>query len=597
MIDNKFIIKCDRIGKKKMYSISFEYNVGLIDKIKSFDIEKRKWNPNNKAWEISVDALYDLMLSYKASNGIFFDFNGEENKKTFIELHKKIKEEKKKKEDELLLLEKNKKSWNKLKKGFDKNYYKYSDELHSLLNDGVKLYPHQIAATMFINETRSGLISHEMGLGKTLVSILYVEMNKFNKVVVITPNSLKFNFYNEVNKFTKSKAHIVNWNKNKHTIEESKYIILNYEFFNSRNFRKAEEKWDSLGLKKIDALIVDECQRLKNSKSNTYKNYKKIFSKKIFNNEPIKVFLSGTPSPNRAYELYNVLNEISPLEFKTKKHFYEYYCGMFYDYWNGWGYVTNTEEQKFEELYEKISPYTHRKRKFEVLTDLPDKTFQRVVLGMSDQEEKKYAEIEKSTADNIRDIEPKPHHLSILMELRKYLSKIKKEKIIEIVNDIIDTGEKVVIIDFFKNTLIELNEIFGDISVLHTGSQTIEERQDAILKFQETKSNTKIFLGTIDVTKEGLTLTASSKMFLLTLPFVPGVYDQITDRLHRIGQKNPVNIYIPVFENTIDLLTLQLIDDKKTELSVVMDNEKYINEMKIDFMNNIFKHIIKKHKK
>jgi SNF2 family DNA or RNA helicase len=595
MNDNVFIIKCQRMGRKAVYAVSFEYNVNVIDRIKELNGKDRKWNPDNSCWELTVKGLFLLINSYKGINEIFFDFGGEEDKKRFLQLveTERKKEEKIRKDKETL--EENKKRWNEYKEELEKNFEKYSDELHSLLNPGIKLYPHQIIATMFINKIRSGLVSHEMGLGKTIISILFAELNKFNKVVVITPNSLKFNYYNEVKKFTNSKAHIVNWKKNEYSIEESRYIILNYEFFNSSDARYAKSKWDALNIKKIDALVADECQRLKNSKSNSYKNYKKIFNEKIFRNEPNKVFLSGTPSPNRVYELYNVLNQISPLEFKRKKDFYEHYCGMYYDFWSGWGYVTNTEDQKFEELYEKISPYTHRKRKFEVLTDLPEKTFQRVLLEMNNSEEKEYNNIEKSTADDIDELDPKPHHLSVLMDLRKYLSNIKRNKIVDIIYDIVNTGEKVVIIDFFKQSLRELKEEFGEISVIHTGDQTIEERQDAISKFQDVKSNVKIFLGSTDVTKEGLTLTASSKMFLLTLPFVPGVYDQITDRLHRIGQKNAVNIYIPIFENTIDLLTLQLIDDKKSELSVVMDNEKYVNTMKTDLMKNIFKHLIKKY--
>ena len=587
-------IVCKKIGRRSAYAVSFDYNLDFIEKIKKLDKEERKWDPSEYYWEISAKGLFLLILQHKGNNTIFFDFGGESHKKIFLNLIEKIKETEKKKEEKKITLEKNKKEWVEFKENIETTYHQYSDRLHKLLNPNIKLFPHQITAVMYMNKVRNTLISHEMGLGKTVSSILFVEMNNFERVIVLAPNSLKFNYYNEVLKFTKSKPHIVNWNKNKYTIEESKYVIINYEFFNSKNKMKCDEKWKKLGITKIDALVSDECQRLKNSQSNTYKNFKRIFSDKIFNKETNKIFLSGTPAPNRAYELYNVLNQISPLEFNRKNDFYEQYCGMTYDYWNGWGYVLNTEMQKLDELYEKISPYTHRKRKKDVLKDLPDKSFQKIVLEMTPEEEKEHLSIERDTANNIvPDI--RPHHLTILMELRKNLSKIKKNKIVDIVEDIVSTGEKVVIVDFFKEPLRELKKIFGDISVIHTGDQTIEERGEAVKEFQNPNSKIKIFLGGLDVTKEGLTLTESSKMFLLTLPFVPGVYDQISDRLHRIGQKNAVNIYIPIFENTIDLLTLQLLDDKKTELSKVMDNEDYVNEMTTDIMKNIFKHLTKKY--
>ena len=155
--------------------------------------------------------------------------------------------------------------------------------MHALLDGEVKLYPHQIVASMFMNVTRSTLISHEMGLGKTLSAILFVEMNGFEKVVVITPNSLKFNFYEEVKKFTNSTAYIVNWRKNTCTLEDAKYVIVNYDFFNPNiKSKRFDPKWQKLDIGSIDCVICDECQRLKNTKSNTYKNFKRTFKKKIF---------------------------------------------------------------------------------------------------------------------------------------------------------------------------------------------------------------------------------------------------------------------------------------------------------------------------
>jgi len=594
MSSSVFDVRCERIGRKNKYSLSFGYNPKLIGVLKSFDRESRKWNPQAKVWEVTTKTLFKLILTYKNDDDIFFKFPTDKDREIFIGLVEKEKQkhlESKRKKDQL---EKNKKEWVEYKEYLENNLKTHGESLKKHLKPGIELYPHQIVAAHYINKVRNVLITHEMGLGKTLSSIVFTEMNDFDKVVVLTPNSLKFNFFNEVEKFTNSKAHIVNWGKNKYTIEESKYIILNYEFFNSKNKSVADHKWEKLGIKKIDALISDECQRIKNSKSNTYRNFKRIFSDKIFNGTPNKVFLSGTPAPNRAYELYNVLNQISPIEFPRKTDFYEHYCGMTFDSFTGWGYIIDTENQKFEELFQKISPYTHRKRKKDVLKDLPDKTYQKLILELDKSEVKEYENIEEETTSKIvPDI--KPHHLSILMGVRKFLSRKKSEKIIEVVGDIVATGEKVVIIDFFKKPLYDLKEKLGDISVIHTGDQTIEERNEAIKKFQDPTSNIKVFLGGLDVTKEGLTLTASSKMFLLTLPFVPGVYDQISDRLHRIGQKNAVNIYIPVFDETIDLLTLDLLNDKKRELKTVIDNEKHVDEIKTNILENVFNYITNKY--
>lgn len=601
-MDNQtYIVRCEKLKRKRKYSLKSEYNQSFVEQIKKLESEDRSWNPQKKVWELTVLGLYALIKSYRGSDLIFFDFGSDKKRDKFRDLVNKVKKELLQKKLEEERLNENKKRWLDFKQKIEKDFEKYSTGLHSLLKKDIKIMPHQMVATLFANEVRKVLISHEMGLGKTLVSILFVEMNDFNKVIVLTPNSLKFNYYNEVEKFTNSKAHIVNWKRNKYTIEESKYIILNYDYFNSSNFSIAEGKWKELNIKKFDALVCDECQRLKNSKSNTYKNFKKIFKDKNFTGEPNKIFMSGTPAPNRAYELYNILNQISPLEFKRKDDFYRDYCGMVYDFWNGWGYVTNTEDQKLEELYNAIAPYTHRKRKKDVLKDLPEKTYQKVLLEFTNEEEKKYDSIENATMDQLVETiggytvpETKPHHFNILLNLRQYLADRKVNHVVKIVKDIIDTGDKVIIIDFFKKTLKDLKEHYGEIAVIHTGDQTPEERNEAVKEFQDKKSNKKIFLGGMDVTKEGLTLTAANKMFLLTLPFVPGVFDQLTDRIHRYGQDRGVYIYIPIFNNTIDGETFRLLHEKKTELTTVMDNEKYKDETKTDFLNNIFKFLKQK---
>ena len=524
-----FRIVCEKVPRKQSYFISFTYNDQLIKRIKEFDVEDRKWNGINKVWELKALALLNLIKSYKGSKKLLFDFGDDKKRSVFVNLIKKLELTEKKKKEDIEKLKENKLLWVKRKDELEDNYLSFSKKAHSGLNDNISLYPHQITAIMFTNLVRNTLISHEMGLGKTLVSIGYIEINSFEKIVVITPNSLKFNYYNEVEKFTNSKAHIVNWKKNKYSIEESKYIILNYEYFNSSDKKFLDTKWRKLGIGLIDVVICDESHRLKNTKANTYKNFKRIFTEKIFKNKKVsKIFLSGTPAPNRAYELYTILNQISPLDFKTKKYFYEYYCGMTYDV-NGWGWETNIGESKFEELYHKIAPYTHRKRKADVLTDLPDKIYQKIVFEMSSIESYKYDGIKRGAITEYHN-NPSNNPLTTLLRLRQYTSNLKVKQVSEIVDSIIDTGEKIVIVDVFKSTLLELKKKYGDIAGLHTGDQSVEERAEIVSKFQDPNSSMKIFIGSIQTCNYGLTLTAADKMFILTLPYSVGEYDQVADR-------------------------------------------------------------------
>ena len=260
---NIFVVSCERIPRRKFYYVKFPYNEQIIKRIKELPEGTRKWLPSVVAWEVSTASLMEIIKSYRGSDKIYFDFGNEDSRKVFKSQVLKIIEEEKERTRLIDQLNQNKENWLKYKLDLEETYVHHIDEMHKLLNDNIVLYPHQIVSALFMNATKNTLISHEMGLGKTLSSILYVEMNDFNKVVVITPNSLKFNYLGEVEKFTNSKAHIVNWGKNgkknKYGIAESKYIILNYDYFNPGSHANFVSKWEKLKIGKIDVLICDEC--------------------------------------------------------------------------------------------------------------------------------------------------------------------------------------------------------------------------------------------------------------------------------------------------------------------------------------------------
>ncbi len=935
-----FVVRCDRIAKRQAYELRFPINDQLLQRIRELPDDQRKWDSLNKLWILTTPALLSLIKKYKGSTKIHFDFGSEDSRKVFVQQIRKIEIAEAEKRKFIAELNVKKEHWVQYKKELEEKYEQYSDQCHSLLKEGVKLYPHQIVAAMFMNVTRNTLISHEMGIGKsqdldcklvtpngwirmgdikvgnfvigsdgkpkkvlgvypqgmkdiyeitfndgttarscdehlwnvntyirnwrknpfmtktlreimneglkfdngnnkwyipiikpiefetkelkidpyvlgcllgdggisirntigfttideqikfeierrlpenhrlvirknsikdygltsdgknnyinqalkkynlkgcnshtkfipndfkfasikqrlellqgildtdghvtkqqglieitlaskqliddvqfiieslggvgrvhekwvnyngekrlyyrlhiklppeftpfklkrkieafvapskylpnraivdvkyvgkkdaqcimvdsddhlyatdhcilthnTLSSILYVEMNGFEKVLVITPNSLKFNFYNEVEKFTNSTAYVVNWRKNKCGIENAKYVIVNYEFFNSASKEKFIAKFKKLKIDKLDCVIADESQRLKNTKANTYKNYKRTFTEKIFKGGRVsKIYLSGTPAPNRAYELYTVLNQISPIDFATKKYFYEYYCGMTYDVYGGWGYITDTAEQKLEELYHKIAPFTHRKRKFEVLQDLPDKIYQRIILEMNDREAAVYEDIENSVANEFV-VHPTHNPMTIMLRLRQYTSHLKIASVIELIENILETGEKVVVVDYFKEPLYQLKEALGDIAGLHTGDQSVEERAEIVKQFQDPDSSMKVFVGSIQTCNYGLTLTAASKLFIMTLPYSVGEYDQVADRLHRIGQKETVNIYPLLYPDTIDDYVYSSIEGKRKEIVKVIDNEDYKSNVEESVIADVIQRIKQKHKK
>lgn len=590
-----FVVTCERIKKQAWYMVRFLANNQLNDRIKALPPELRTFSVEDHCWHVHTKGLYEIIKSYKRSEKIKFEF-GIEGRQDFLAQIKKLDEIEVEKVNKLEALKLKNAEAIAFKEELEANYKKYEPEVLKHLKEGISLYPHQVVAAMFLKKVKSGLLSLEMGLGKTLCSIAFAEMMGFKKVFVITPNSLKFNYYDEVEKFTKgSKAHIINFKNNKYSLSEAKYVIVNYDYFNGGDKKKVTKKFEKLDLGFIECVICDESHMIKNTDSNTYKNFKRIF-KEI----PCKVFLSGTPAPNRAIELYTVLNQIAKLDFPTKKFFYETYCGMVQDPNARGGWRFEGGMAKLEELFHKITPYTYRRRKSDVLKDLPDKIYNRIVVEMTPEQQETYNKIEEGVANEIfsSDELSAVNVLTIMLRLRQYTSLLKIDATVELTKRLVDEGEKAVVVDMFKPPLIKLYEKIGkEIAVLHTGDQDEIERNRVKNDFQDPNGKAKVFIASIPTTKYGLTLTAASKLFMTSLPFSVGEYDQVADRCHRIGQKDTVFIYPLIVKDSIDEHIFNMIEKKRKEITKVMDNEDYKSNVDETVLSEVLAFLRKKYSK
>jgi SWI/SNF-related matrix-associated actin-dependent regulator 1 of chromatin subfamily A len=611
-----FTVQCEKIGKGTWFKVAFPPNNQLNERIKLTAKHHHKWSFEDHCWHLHIKALYEIIKIYRKSDKIKFEF-GAEGRVLFLEQIKKIDEVLEVKADKLERLKQKNTEALAWKKELDENYQKYEADVLKFLKSDIKLYPHQVVAVMFLKKVINGLLSLEMGLGKTLCSIGYAEMMGFKKVLVITPNSLKYNYFDEVKKFTNgSKPHIIKQKpktkkqkekeanskikvvpKVNREQDEANYVIVNYDYFNGADFKRVNQKFKDLNLGFIECVVLDESHMIKNTQSNTYKNIKKLI-KEI----PSKVFLSGTPAPNRTKELFTVLNMISPLDFPTKTEFYEQYCGLTYipkgkdddpendESWDrSKGWQQSEGGMRLEELYHKIAPYTYRKRKFEVLKDLPDKIYQKIVLEMTDEQQEQYNKIEEGVANEIFGDEQMSsvNILTIMLRLRQYTSMIKVPPTVDLAKRLLDEDEKSVIVDMFKPPIAEMKKLLGDVGGLHTGDEDMEERNAVKNEFQDPNGKIKVFLASIATTKYGLTLTAASKLFMTTLPWSTGEYDQVSDRLHRIGQKDTVFIYPVIVKDTIDEYVFNMIEKKRIEITKVLDNEDYQSNVEESVLSEV----------
>lgn len=411
------------------------------------------------------------------------------------------------------------------------------------------------------------IIADEMGLGKTIQALGYLHVcTEKRPAIIVVPASLKENWKQEAEKWIPNVKVKVLYGGKAHNLDKNEdIIVINYDILKG---------WSKELLKiKPKVLILDEVHNIKNSKAKRTKMVKSI-AKKI----PHILALSGTPAINRPSELYNAITLIEPKLFSSFFEFGKRYCNAHCNRY-GWDY---TGASNLDELYEKLKPIMIRRKKADVLTELPDKTYSFVPLNLVNKNEYEVA------ADDIIGWikEVKGTHASIKASYAETLVRIStlrqlavkgalKSSIEWIDNFISSSDQKLVVFAIHREIIDKVMEHYKDIAVKIDGSVPVNERQNVVEKFQ-TDNNVKIFVGNIKAAGVGLTLTAASNVAFLELPWTPGDLQQAEDRCHRIGQKNAVNVYFLLAKDTIEEDLARLIDSKRKVLNQVLDGNAEI---------------------
>jgi SNF2 family DNA or RNA helicase len=590
-------IKVKRIGRSRFFSLSFPYLLDLIQRVKQY--EHSKFEKSDNSWEVHCLDLFDIIKSYKGDKNIFFKFNSFEDRNDFIKIKDKLLEENKDKEknksDEEKLDDHSKKI-KKLDREVDlKNYKKF-------LEEGINPFNYQCIGADFLLFRKKAMLGFEQGCGKSITSILACEMSKdIKKVLVVVPNSLKFNYQNEIKKFTKhKKVHIFGYKKNDCEIKDAKYIIVNYNFFRNKPsvFKNSFEKKFKKAFPNFDTIILDESQNIKNEKANQTKNL--LYTIKTID-FPFIFLLTGTPMPSRVTELYTQLHLLSPYQIKNKRFYYENFCGMIK---GRFGYESH-KDISLDILFNKMDGVMFRVKKTDVLKDLPSLLINEVFIDMTDEQFDEYDDIESGlktmdlskleVSDNLSD---KMHFLTVLQKLRQYTSSLKTDYLNDIIKSYNEEGQKLIIFDEFKSTLKKVHDYSPDNSRLFTGDVDVETRQQYIDEFQKNDSDVMNLLLTVQTGNAGLTLTRASNIFMITQNYVPSINEQCYARAHRIGQESHVMVYNLIVRDSIDERVNAILKEKKKVIDKVIDNKEYVDEsVKIDVIKELIKTYKKKYGK
>ena len=173
-----------------------------------------------------------------------------------------------------------------------------------------------------------------------------------------------------------------------------------------------------------------------------------------------------------------------------------------------------------------------------------------------------------------------------LTKVRQIIADEKINQTIELAENILEQGKKVIIFCNFTNSLNKICEHFGKAAVKLDGSMSKPERQFAVDQFQENEKIT-VFVGNIKAAGVGITLTSAEAVIMNDLSFLPSDHSQAEDRAYRYGQKNNVLVYYPIFENSIEGIIYDILNQKKNVIATVMGDIQNSADFVEEIMNRI----------
>lgn len=455
--------------------------------------------------------------------------------------------------------------------------------LEPWIPDAVQYYPHQIEGIRELAKWRSFLLADDMGLGKSIQALTVFAIDVVRgwakTAVVICPVTLKGNWADEIEKFTRFKCVLLEGTPVQRKqqladfadIAEPKLLIVNYE--------QVTAHLEELNELMFDIAIFDEAHYLKNPRAKRTKSCLSLTSRRSF-------MLTGTPMLNHVNELWSILHRIDPQAYPKYWSFLNRYAvfGGFKD-----KQIIGVKNEK--ELTERLSKYMLRRLKKDVL-DLPEVQIIERRVDLLPEQRKIYNEVvEDMKLPNVHTAEPEDieNALTKFLRLKQICGTTqpftgedmssKLDLAVEDAIEILSNGHKLVVFTQFR----AVQECFAtrldkaapefDIWTLH-GDVKMNERQPIVHEWGVSpKPGALVCM--LQVAGIGLNMVEARHAFFLDELFVPGLNQQAIDRLHRIGQDRtqPVQVTKYLCRNTIESRIQQILRTKKKLFGTIVESD------------------------
>ena len=433
---------------------------------------------------------------------------------------------------------------------------------------GGELMPFQKAGVEYAINSKRCFIADEMGLGKTVQALASIHQLQAYPAVIVCPASLKINWQREALKWLPKDISVQVLRGRKGELPKADITIVNYDIL---------DYWVDK-IKNSKSAIFDESHYCKNPKAQRTKAAIALADKV---EDGLVLCLTGTPVLNNPSELTAQLRILNRLkEFGGAMKFRNEYMG----------------QRHLPELNRKLRASMYvRRRKIDVLTELPPKRWSDVVVEPSVDSMRKYREAESdlisylsgqahknaeklgATTSEAREAAliaamkaQAAEQLVAVNTLKRLASEAKYSMAIEWIDNFLQSENKLIIFTWHKDLANKITEHYKAVKL--TGDSTESERQSAVDTFQKDET-CKVFVSTLKAGGVGITLTASSDVLFLEQGWTPADMDQAADRAHRIGQKDSVTAWTLIAQDTIDEDIKELISYKRELVESATDGK------------------------
>ena len=597
------IFYSDRFKERRIYgatSINAKISEGSGNYLEfTFNIE----NVNEDEYKKIIEAFKENRKFFKLKDESFIDFREEEVKNLFNLIDSlsddtdiksnEIKVHKSKsiflneclKDNNLLFIEGRdivKHISNKIE-NLEKIDYKVPEELKANLRD-YQLTGFKWFKTLSHYEF-GGILADEMGLGKTIQTIAFLLSEKNKKSIIITPTSLIYNWRSEFEKFAPTmNIKVVHGNKENREFTKDEIKDIDVLITTYGTLRNDHDLYDDIT---FDFCIIDEGQNIKNPLSQSSEVVKELKAK-------VKFALTGTPIENNLIELWSLFDYILPGYLYSKRKFQDKFM---------------KGENGSEELKKLIRPFILRRLKSDVMSELPDKIEKRFLIEMTEEQKKVY----KAYVDDVNVKMKEKDFTTDKITIFSYLTKLRQltldpsiliegytggsgkiDVTVELIQDFIKEKHKILLFSQFTSVLDSIKKVLEAEGIEYfylDGSTKASERVQLVNEFNES-NKVKIFLISLKAGGTGLNLTSADVVIHFDPWWNPAIEDQATDRAHRFGQKNVVEVIKLIAKGSIEEKIIKLQESKKEIINEIMSgnytNGGFLSSLSADEIRDLF---------